>query len=224
MNKEALKKEALIDSLPVFAAYFPLGIVWGLLWEQAGLSPIWGPIYSLTVYAGTAQFLALAFYASSGSYLGLLAAAIPMALRYCFYTIAFLDRLPTGRWSRLYSTFALVDAPFAFMVSKPKEQTQNVWYTIPLLTLIHIYWVGGTAIGVWIGRYIPNEFEGLNFTLPALLAVLAFEQQKKMGSWKPIILAFLCGGSMWLTFGNGWLLPALVLCTLLTIFWKEETS
>lgn len=32
-------RQAILDSLPIFAAYFPLGIVWGFLWEQAGFSP-----------------------------------------------------------------------------------------------------------------------------------------------------------------------------------------
>lgn len=215
-------KTAFIDSLPILVAYFPLGIVWGILWEQAGLPPLWGIVFSITVYAGTAQFLALAFLITTGSLWGLLAAVIPMGLRNSFYMVAMLDRLPAGRWQRLYSAVAMVDVPFAIMVGHTEEETKDSWYTIPLLVFTHLYWVVGTAIGVWLGIYIPDTFEGLGFSLPALLAVLSIEQQRKVGSWRPFILALLSAISMGIAFGHSWLLPTIIVCSLVTIFWPMK--
>lgn len=221
-SERSLPKQAAVDSLPIFAAYFPLGVVWGILWEQAGLPPVWGVIFSACAYAGAAQFIALSLLASEISPWGLAITILPVAIRNSFYTITALHRLPSQWLCRLYSAFGLVDTTFAIVMSKPIEQAKNPWYNIPLSLIIQSYWVIGTLVGVYGGSYIPNGVASLNFTLPALLAILAFDQYRKIRSLRPVVIPILTASVTWVLLGDAWLIPALVVCTVAAVTIKSE--
>ena len=217
-SNQKLFFEALWDTFPVFAAYFPIGIIWGVLWEQTGLPPIWAVIYNFTIFAGAVQFLALAFLTEGGSPWLLFFTALPISMRNSFYTVAFMHRLPKQRWFKIYSCFALVDTTFAILTNKSEDITRNPWYTLPLSAAIHFYWVAGAAVGVWIGVYIPQSFTSINFALPALILVLAIEQYKKIKHFRPIIIALVSGGISWIVIGHHWFLSAIAICSMITIF------
>ena len=58
-KKQVPYTTALFDSVPIFFAYFPVGVVFGLLFESSGY-PWWlAPIISALVYGGSVQFLVL---------------------------------------------------------------------------------------------------------------------------------------------------------------------
>lgn len=211
-------RQAILDSLPIFAAYFPLGIVWGFLWEQAGFSPFWGILFSAGVYAGAVQFFALSLMSSGEPLLGLLLAVTPVAIRNGFYTLALLDKLPKAWLPRFYSAFALVDAPFAILISRPKEQVQTVSYTLPLLIVTQLYWVAGTALGVFSGGFIPDGIASFDFAVTALIVALAMDQIKKIGNFRPLIIATVSAAAAWVVFKENWLPVAIGICTLSLIF------
>ena len=210
-------KRALIDSLPVLMAYVPLGVVWGLLWEQSGLSAWWGILFSATIYAGTVQFLALSFINAGAPLPGLLMTVIPVALRNSFYTVALIDKLPEKWAKKALMAFGLVDASFAILAHKDKEQAQDPWYSIPLVIFIQSYWVLGTVLGILVGGYIPDGMESLDFALPALLTTLVLGQQQRLRSWVQVGLAASVAVSLWLILGDAWLLPSVVLCAFISL-------
>lgn len=217
-------KKAFIDTLPVLAAYFPLGIVWGVLWEQAGFSPLWGIAYSVCIYAGAVQFLALSLLVTGAPIWLILATVVPVALRNSFYTVTVIDRLPTQPWLRGLLAFMMVDAPFAIFLTKDRALTNSLWYTMPLFGLVHLYWVGGTAIGVYAGGSIPNGIDSLEFALPALLAVLAMQQVQKLKSSRPLAIAITSAAIAWIVFGHAWLMPAMAACAAATVLLSNQKA
>lgn len=210
-------RESLWDSLPVFAAYFPLGITWGVVWEQAGLSPVWGVLFSVFIYGATAQLLALSVIVAGGGLGSMLLTVVPVMLRNSFYTVALLDRLPRPFWVRLYTAFCLIDGPFAVAACKDKETSSQPWYLVTLMTVVHIYWVAGSVVGVWAGAYVPNKIEALDFVLPALLAVIVLEQVLKLGSSVPVLISVFVALTMQWLFGAAWMLPAIGLCIIASL-------
>lgn len=204
---------AFLDSLPIGAAYFPLGLVWGILWHQAGLAPLWGIAFSATVFAGAVQFIALAMIVSGASIAAILIATIPIALRNCFYTTAAMPRLPTPFFQRIYSAFSLVDANFAIIMTQPHEVAANRFYHISLALFTQLYWVLGTAIGVFNLCHLPDGMRTLDFALPALLLTIVIGQVKKIGSLSPVLIALAAGGICHFAFGAHYLIPALIICT-----------
>lgn len=214
--------QALVDSFPVFVAYFPLSLVWGMLWEQAGLPPVWGVIFSACVYAGAVQFIALSLFLSEAPLWELLVSVIPVAARNSFYTIALLEKLPFRWIYRIYMSFGLVDATFAILIAKEPEKVRNPWYSVVLTIVIQIYWILGTAFGVYGGGYIQNGIASLDFALPALITVLAMEQYNKVKSRKLLISAISVAMLSRFFFGHSWLIPALLICIVLVILDSRE--
>jgi 4-azaleucine resistance transporter AzlC len=210
-------KKAFVDSTPVLAAYVPLGIVWGLLWEQASYSPLIGILFSLFIFAGAVQFLGLSFIIIEEPILGIIITVLPIALRNTFYTISMLDRLPKNLFFRSYSAFSLADATFAILINKDEKLAKNIWYSLPLSIFIHSYWTLGTAIGVFSGSFIPDHVKSLDFALPALIAILAMEGLEKTRSFKPLIVTIFAAFISFLVFRSSWLLPAVIICAIFTV-------
>ena len=52
-----IAKEALRLSFPVMVGYVFLGIAFGILCQQQGYSMLWAFLISLSVYAGSMQFI-----------------------------------------------------------------------------------------------------------------------------------------------------------------------
>ena len=58
MHKKTFRY-ALIDSLPVMAGYIVLGIGFGILLQDKGYSWLWALLMSVTIYAGSMQYVAV---------------------------------------------------------------------------------------------------------------------------------------------------------------------
>lgn len=62
-------KYAFIKSLPVMAGYIVLGIGFGILLKEAGYGLFWSFLMSLTIYAGSMQYVAVSLLSSGASLL-----------------------------------------------------------------------------------------------------------------------------------------------------------
>ena len=68
---------AFHHSIPILIGFFPVGIAYGLLMQQAGYNFLWSGACSLFVLAGSLQFLMVTFFAGGVS----LATVAVLALR-----------------------------------------------------------------------------------------------------------------------------------------------
>lgn len=177
-------------SLPVLFTYIPLGLVFGLLFEQAGYGWYWAPLFSLFVFAGAIQFVAIMLIAAGSSMLGIVIAVLPLALRNIFYGLSFLDRYRFNFFTRIYMAFGLVDSTYSILVTNDQlfEGQEDKKFCISLTVLHHFYWVFGTFVGALVGSKITVP-AGLEFALTALFVVMAIEQLEKSKSLKPILIA-----------------------------------
>ncbi len=53
------------------------------------------------------------------------------------------------------------------------------------------YWTLATIIGIGVGDSIADYIPNLDFALPCLFAILAYEQYQSQKQWKPIFIAFI---------------------------------
>lgn len=49
-------------SIPIMIGYFPVGVAYGLIMENAGYNFLWSLFTSLFVYAGSLQMLMVSFF------------------------------------------------------------------------------------------------------------------------------------------------------------------
>lgn len=174
---------------PVAMGYIPLGIVFGFLFVEAGGDPWLAIAASVWVYAGAAQFMMVHMLAA-GLPLGAIAlATLVVNLRHVFYGISLLKAVPPAGWRRWYCIFALTDETYAVLTALPEHLRGQKM--VLLSALNQLWWVGGTALGVWAGSVVRLDLTGLDFVLAALFAVLAIEQWRAKRLVWPVWAAVL---------------------------------
>ncbi|NKX92877.1 AzlC family ABC transporter permease [Sanguibacter hominis ATCC BAA-789] len=166
-------RAALSDTAAVGFGLFPLGVAFGMLLVQSGFAWWWAPVFSLTIYAGSLEFLAV----------GLLLAATPLAsiavttflvnFRHVFYALSFPLHEVRGPLRRLYAMYALTDETYAVVATRAPgslSEARILWIQV----LCQAYWVVGGVTGALVGGLLP-DVPGIGFALTALFAVLAID-------------------------------------------------
>src|SRR3954447_7099763 len=106
-------KAGLRAGLPFAVAAFLLSVSFGVLARQAGWSAAAAIVMSAIVFAGSAQFAAIAIVAAGGGVGAALAAATLVNSRFLPMGIALAPSLPGGPLRRAAQGQAVVDASWA---------------------------------------------------------------------------------------------------------------
>lgn len=171
ISKECKKGFQL--SLPTFFAYFPLGLVYAVLWIKAGFPAFWAPITSLFVYAGAVQFAALSMMQEHAGLVAILLASTFIASRSLFYGLSLIERFkPKPKWLKAFLIFGIVDATYAiFMVNPESEEYDDNKLCFFISLFPYVYWVAGTVLGLLLYKSIP-DLKGLDFMLTSFYMIL----------------------------------------------------
>ncbi|OCL93312.1 AzlC family ABC transporter permease [Arcobacter porcinus] len=166
---------------PVALAYIPLGMAFGIFAVSYEIPWYFATLMSLIVYAGSAEFLIVAFIISFASILEVFIAIFLVNLRHFFYGISILNDFKNLKgFSKIYSIFGLTDETFALLklVDIKDEEKQKVY---PIITALgHLYWVFGVFLGSFFGQFLKFDSKGLSFILTALFIVLSIELYNKV--------------------------------------------
>jgi 4-azaleucine resistance transporter AzlC len=204
---------ALKDSASVGLGLVPMGLAFGLLVAHAGL-PWWcAPLFSAVLYTGTFEFLLIPL-ATAAAPLGTVAlTALLVNGRHAFYALSFPIHRVRGRLAKAYSTFALSDEAYAMTTGS----RANTWSSARILTLqasMHLYCVASSATGALLGALLPDSVTGLEFSMSALLTVLALDAVRERRDDLPTpLLALLAALIALLVFPGQMLLTAFALFT-----------
>ena len=174
-------------TLPIAVGYIPLGVAFGVLFQRAGGDWWMAPLMSLIVHAGGSQFLAVSLMALGLSVWEIALSAALVNLRHAFYGLSFPLHKIKGLASRIYAIQALTDETYSLASSGKIGDDGQRMLAVQIIT--HAYWVGGSALGAIIGSRVPSSFDGLDFCLICLFAVLATEQFTSTRRIAPILIA-----------------------------------
>lgn len=176
-------------SFPVAMGYVPLGAVYGFLLMQAGASWWLGPLSSLFVFAGAAQFMAVPMLAAGLPLMPIAVATLIINLRHIFYGLSLLQRMPRNPLAKGYVIWALSDENYSIISALPADAPAA--QMVGLVALNHFWWVLGTVIGSVVGAQVGQAYAGIDFALTALFAVLTVEQWRAAGTLVPVVVAAL---------------------------------
>lgn len=181
-------KSALQATLPIFFAYFPLSLLFGVLFVHEGFNWYFAPLMSLFLFAGAVQFLVLTMLANHAMMISILIASFFVAFRNSFYGLGFIQRFQhLSPWLRAFFAFGMVDATYAILISRPKA---SVLFSIYTTILIYLYWQLGTVIGAVFADHIP-DMAGANFILAAFFMILVIDFYMIHKSILPIVMPIL---------------------------------
>lgn len=225
MNRKALFL-AFPSTLPVLFGFVPLGIAFGLLMDAAGYSVLLTFFMSLSVYAGSAQFMGVELLAAAAPLPQVALMTLVLNFRHLVYGLSMLEKYRDTGWRKPYLIFALPDETYALLSSGKVPQgidPQDHYLAVSLLN--QIYWVAGSVIGGALGAALTINTQGADFAMTALFVVIALSQWEEKKNRPSALLGFGAAGLCLLLFGpDRFLIPSLVLIilSLLTLRGKPE--
>lgn len=185
-------RAGLAEAVPLMLGYFPIAFSFGVAATRSGMTGLEAMALSVIVFAGAAQFLAIALVASGTPVVlaGLTLAA--MNLRHLLYGPVVLQK--AGGGSRRFAwawSFALTDEVFgAALGALARGQKFSEGFIGALGFAAYGAWVAGTAAGAWAGGGALDGFPalaaGLDFMLPGLFLALLLSILS--GAQVPVIL------------------------------------
>jgi len=203
-------------ALPLFVATAVWGFVTGIAMVKAGISTGMAALMSLTVYAGSAQLVALPLLMTSAPLWMIFVAGMTVNIRFAVFGAAihsYFRTLPLGR--RVLAGYFGSDASFALFMSrfgdaKRKGTRFQHWYYAGILAPAWAAWQVPSIIGIYVGDVVPESWSpGFAATL-ALLAILV-----PLIKGRPMMLSICAAGVVaWigqlLPLGSGLLAAVLV--------------
>ncbi|CAB0529555.1 AzlC family ABC transporter permease [Corynebacterium diphtheriae] len=194
VSRETSKKRTEIlggikDSWAVALGLVPLGLAFGLVVGQSGFAWWWAPIFSIIIYAGSMEFLALNLILTG---VGPISAAITgfmVNFRHIFYGLTYPRHAVRSRIGRAYSTYALTDESYAIVSARPNAQRIDGSRVLAIQVFCHAMWVSSGILGAVAGSAIPQGLKGMEFALTALFIVLAWESFRNNQDWSLIFFA-----------------------------------
>lgn len=185
-------RKGLKMALPVALGYLPLGMAFGILAAQHGLTPTDVFFLSLLVYAGSAQFIASAMLASGAAAAAIILTTFLVNLRHLLMSASlapFLKHLSSPVLALI--SMGITDETYAAGYPEASTGKAKPTFYLGLNGLSHFSWIFSTVLGCLLGSRIPNpEKWGLDFALPAMFIGLLFMQMKNK---KDILISLAAG-------------------------------
>lgn len=211
-QRKKLLQQAFIDTLPVLAGYLVLGIGFGVLLQSKGYGLGWAVLMSLTVYAGSMQYVAVDLLASGASLISTALMTLMVNGRHLFYGLSMLDKYQkTGRW-KPYLIFSLTDETYSLVCTHHGHSEQDgKLYMIATSVLNHFYWVTGSALGGILGVAVRFNTRGVDFAMTALFVVIFTEQWLTSDQHLPAVVGVAVSVLCLILFGpSGFVIPSMV--------------
>lgn len=229
MNRKTIIKKAFLaafpHTIPIFAGFCFLGMTYGIYMNVSGFSFIYPMLMSLTIFAGSIEFITVNLLLGSFHPIQALLITIIINARHLFYGISMLDKYKGTGWKKFYLIFELCDETFSinYTAEIPSDVDQG-WFLFFITFLNHIYWFIGATIGGIFGSFIHFNTEGLDFVMTSMFVVIFMEQWLKeenhTSSLIGLILSFLC----LILFGSdNFMLPAM-LTILAALTWMNNNQ
>lgn len=219
-------KISFIKSLPVMAGYVVLGIGFGILLKQAGYGLFWSFLMSLTIYAGSMQYVAVPFLATGASLITVAFTTLMVNARHLFYGISMIEKYKDTGKKKAYLIFSLTDETYSLLCGNDiPEGVARPWYFFFVSLFNQSYWILGCVLGSVIGSILPFDTAGIEFSMTALFVTVFVEQWLTTKNHWPAMIGLFCSVLCLVIFGAGnFLIPTMIAITLALLFTKKEAT
>lgn len=197
--------EAFKAAWPICVGYFPTGLAFGVLAEQAGIHPLAVGLMSLVVFAGSAQFIAVSMLNSGAAVLSIVLTTFVVNLRHVLMSSSLSVHLRgLSRKFLVAFAFGVTDECFAVNTTRYRQGEWSSDRAILVNAIAWFAWVSSTVMGGYAGQFIPKGSFGIDYALSALfLCLLAFQLQGAIyvltaviSGFISLILSFLISGNI----------------------------
>lgn len=208
----AALKAAFPYTIPVLTGYLFIGFAFGVMFQEKGYNFLWAGLMSLTVYAGSAQYLAVNFFAPGVSLIQVIFLEFILNVRHIFYGLSMLERFGKAGRKRLYMIFSLTDETYSLycLIRIPKGVDESEFLFF-LAALNQSYWIAGSILGALAGSAMPFDTSGIEFAMTALFVVIFTEQWLTEKDHIPACIGIGCSVICLFVFGSSnFILPSMI--------------
>lgn len=217
-------KSAFPHTIPIFAGFLFLGMTYGIYMNVSGFS-FWYPmLMSLTIFAGSVEFVTVNMLLGAFNPLQALAMTLMINARHLFYGISMLDKYRGLGWKSIYLIFGMCDESFSInYTAEIPEEIDKGWFMFFVTLLNHFYWFMGATLGGIFGSFLHFNTEGLDFVMTAMFVVIFMEQWMKekrhMSAMLGLGISLLC----LIVFGaDNFIIPAMLVILIVLILFRKE--
>ena len=214
-------RSAVKISLPIMFDFVPLGIAFGLLFQDLGYPWYFASLMGIIVYAGAAQFMAIGFLSAGLGVVEIAMSTFFLNSRHMFYGLSFLESF--GNWNirKLYLIFGMTDETYALLTTiKVPERFVKERYYLYITLFAQFYWVLGCTIGAILADVLTFNTDGMEFAATALFVVLLIEQWIIVRRLLPFIVGFISSIIALVFFLNHMLLTAIMISIASIVFMR----
>jgi 4-azaleucine resistance transporter AzlC len=182
-------RAGLRAGLPFGVAGALVAMSFGVVAQGAGLSPGAAIAMSAIVFAGSAQFTAIAILTQGGTVAAAVLGAALVNSRFLPMGVAIGPSLPGGPVRRALQGQTIVDASWA--IASRGDGTFDRWLLFGSTAVQYVGWVGGTVAGALAGNVLGDpDAIGLDAVYPAFFLALLIEE---LGDRRSRLVAVLGG-------------------------------
>jgi 4-azaleucine resistance transporter AzlC len=216
------QRSALAEGWPVLTTVLVVGIPFGIVARQSGLSPVEIMAMSVFVFAGASQFAMVQLFEDGVAWPVIVATVLLINLRHLLMAAAlrpYFARVSVGR--RLAAAFVLTDEAFAMAIGWFRRGRTELAYYATFAVALYLLWNAATVIGMLLGPSIgePRRF-GVDFSITAtFIAIVVFGVRRRSDAMVALAAALFAaalahaGASVIAVVTAGALAPLLVLFT-----------
>ena len=184
-------KNGIVCGFPIIIGYFPVAMAFGLLARNVGVSFRDSCFFSLFVFAGASQFMALDLIKAGVAAGNIIFATFLLNLRHMMMSASLSVRLREikKRWL-VFIAFGVTDETFS--VSSLRGRKLDTPFLLALHGASYASWVCGTLTGYLAGSVLPATVQNsLGVGLYAMFAALLIPEIKK--SLNVLFLSLMAG-------------------------------
>lgn len=173
-------KAAFPYTIPIFAAFWCLGLSYGIYMYHLGFSAWYPSLMSLLIFAGSVEFVAGNMLLGAFDPIQALLLTIMINARHLFYGLAMLEPFRNTGLKKAYLIFGMCDESFSINSSaKVPEGVDKGWFMFFVTLFNHFYWFSGATIGGLLGSLLSIHVEGIEFVMVAMFLVIFMETFEK---------------------------------------------
>lgn len=222
INKNLIKK-AFLKTLPVMAGYLVLGTGFGILLKKAGYGLSLAFLMSLTIYAGSMQYVAVSLISSGASLISAALTALMVNARHLFYGISMIGKYRDAGKFKPYLILSLTDETYSLLCSENESEDESHPYYFLVSLFNQCYWILGSVVGSILGSVITFNTAGIDFSMTALFVTVFVEQWLTTDNHLPAIAGLICSVGCLILFGSeNFLIPAMIAITIVLSLCKNK--
>ena len=186
--------EAFRVTVPVLVGYLAIGVAFGLMLQAIGYNFIWAFFMSLTIYAGSGQYLGVSLLAAQAALTQVALLTFILNFRHIVYGLSLIEKFrDIHGLKKFYMIFSLTDETYALLTSVriPAGVEPRAFY-LAVAALDQSYWIIGSVIGSALGAALGFDTTGVEFAMTALFVVIAVGQWKSSGRHAPAVIGAAC--------------------------------